>query len=462
MTISALTDIASCTLWLKGDAGTYEDTGLTIPAADNGDPVKGWDDQAGTNNVTEATSNPALLTNALDSKNAVDFDGGDELDLPSMFDSTYDNAFTFYTAYAVDSVATSTKPIVFSLAADLRLFYMIDSTGWPNADVNVDNLTMESQVNPGDSINKFKIKIPSSTGNRLVCMSVGASFAYCECDRFGLVRRLTAGGMGLTAGGVLGRYTGGGFQLDGKIFEHGVWKRNLSGSEHGDVHDYFATRWPTILGGGLTLVYCDGDSLTAGSPSANNGNSYPYQLLQSLGSSYRVINAGVSGTQLNTMEGDASTRVDGYKQATGNVCVAWGGTNDLFFGTAVATVQTRYSTYCSSRQTAGWRVVAVTMLPRSDAGTPAGFETDRQTFNTWLRANYTTFADSLADIAADSRIGDDNDEQDTTYYNADLVHMNATGYGVVAGIVNTAVLETGSKSPPPTRHRPTRFFRRLA
>ena len=44
----------------------------------------------------------------------------------------------------------------------------------------------------------------------------------------------------------------------------------------------------------------------------------------------------------------------------------------------------------------------------------------------------------IADVAADTRIGDDGDEDDATYY-VDGVHLNDTGYGIVAQIVADAI-----------------------
>lgn len=453
MPITDPTDIANCTLWLKGDAGTFEDTGLATPAADDGDPVKGWEDQsAGGNDATEATNNPILETSEVDSKNVVHFDGSNDiLSTGSMFDSTYNAAFTVCNLCTIDSVGTATLPIVFSAQPDLALFMMMASTGWPNADFNLNNLLMQLQLNPGDSETKFEIRVASSTGFHFYCVSVGASYAYAQADRHGLVRRISSGSMGLSGVGRLGCYTGGGapFFFDGKILEQTIHKAQFTGQHLQDMQDYLAGRWPSAIGS-TTLVYCDGDSITAGMPDSNAGQSYPYQLLAELGTGYRTINAGVSSTTLDTMEGDAATRVDDFLPSGDHVCVCFGGTNDLHGGTAVATVQTRYQTYCESRQTAGWKVVACTILPRSDAGTPVGFETDRQTFNTWLSSNWATFADALADLGADSRIGDAGDETDTTYYSADLVHLNATGYGVIAELVGAAVqslFPAGSVSP---------------
>ncbi len=70
------------------------------------------------------------------------------------------------------------------------------------------------------------------------------------------------------------------------------------------------------------------------------------------------------------------------------------------------------------------------VTPRSDPGTPGTFYANYQTYNTWLRANYSGFSDALIDIANDNRVGDPGDEADPVYYNyhdgtpTDLVHMN--------------------------------------
>lgn len=122
-----------------------------------------------------------------------------------------------------------------------------------------------------------------------------------------------------------------------------------------------------------------------------------------------------------------------------NVITVFEVTNALYFGATATTAYNDLVTYCQAAQRRGFKVVVLTVLPRSDAGTPGSFETDRQTVNTNLRANWTTFADALADVAADSRIGDAGDETNTTYY-ADRVHPTTTGGGIIAQIVYDAIL----------------------
>lgn len=124
-----------------------------------------------------------------------------------------------------------------------------------------------------------------------------------------------------------------------------------------------------------------------------------------------------------------------------------GGTNDLHNSVAAATVITRIQTFCAGRKAAGFKVLVMSILPRSDAGNPGGFEAARATVNAALRADFNvattdarifkpaagiTYADGFADIAANNVIGDAGDELNTTYYQADQCHMKPAGYTYLA------------------------------
>lgn len=148
----------------------------------------------------------------------------------------------------------------------------------------------------------------------------------------------------------------------------------------------------------------------------------------------------VTGQTVVQMAADAVAQIDstfnGHRAK--EILLAFGGTNDLYLGASAATLQANYEAYCAARQAAGYKVVACTILPRSNSGTPVGFEAARQTFNTWLRANYLTFADALADFAADPTMGDAGDETNPTFY-LDLVHPTDAGYNILAPIAATAI-----------------------
>jgi lysophospholipase L1-like esterase len=196
------------------------------------------------------------------------------------------------------------------------------------------------------------------------------------------------------------------------------------------------------------LLMADGDSLTAGNGASDYlthaivTGSYPTQLVPLLGSTWALINRGVSGQTVVQMESNAATKIDVNFStlSTNKALVAWGGTNDLAIGGSSANqAYADYKTYCSNRVAAGWKVISATLLPRSPTGISASFEADRQTVNTKIRSGYRSFSHVLADIAADNRVGDALDQNDTTYYNGDKIHLNDTGNAIMATLVNSKV-----------------------
>lgn len=197
----------------------------------------------------------------------------------------------------------------------------------------------------------------------------------------------------------------------------------------------------------LKLV-ADGNSLTVGQGSTG-GQDYLQQLKTLLtDTAPKVIadpvlaNFGVGGQTTDAMIADAATQIDTTLAAVGTysaqVLLGWEGTNDLYFGATAQDAYDDLATYYAARKAAGWRVLAFTITPRSNSGTPSDFETKRQQVNALLRANWPAFADGLVDVAADHRIGREGAETDTTYY-TDLVHMTNAGYAVVAELASAAV-----------------------
>lgn len=153
-----------------------------------------------------------------------------------------------------------------------------------------------------------------------------------------------------------------------------------------------------------------------------------------------------------TMASDATTQIDPlYYPPQRQVVIAWGGTNDLYFGASAATTYARIVAYATARKAAGWRVILLTILPRSNSGTPGSFETDRQSVNASLLADFSTataesgiwtgaaYADYLVHVGGDATIGDAGDENNTTYY-LDKVHLTNAGYAIVADYVKKAIL----------------------
>jgi lysophospholipase L1-like esterase len=192
----------------------------------------------------------------------------------------------------------------------------------------------------------------------------------------------------------------------------------------------------------LYLV-AEGDSLTFGFASSGVFGPYPIQLALMYPPTRMVSvqNFAVTGSVIADLISREASSDAPYDSRKNPVLLVWVGTNDMVSATLTpAQLMTQITTYCNSQRAAGYsHIVVFTMLPRSAAGTSVTFEADRQTFNTSLRAGYTAFADSLADVASDTRIGVSGNELDLTYYNSDKIHLNNTGYAIVATIAKAAV-----------------------
>lgn len=211
----------------------------------------------------------------------------------------------------------------------------------------------------------------------------------------------------------------------------------------------------------LNLVW-DGNSLVIGQGSSagydmpNQATNYIDTLINGyVGATYITAdsdssNLGVGGQTTGAMIADGVAQVDALFNSTPNayrdqIVVCWEGTNDLWLGSGsggVDTPQDAYdnlSDYCLARRTAGFKVVVGTILPRQNTGTPSDFETKRRELNEMLRTGWPDFADALADVAAHPALGQVDSPLDTTYYNADKVHLTNTGYGAAARIFVDAI-----------------------
>lgn len=201
-----------------------------------------------------------------------------------------------------------------------------------------------------------------------------------------------------------------------------------------------AARLRCDMEGATRAAVFDGNSLTHGAWVAA-ADSYPAVIRETLSSAYCVINRGIGGQTTDAMETAAANRIDQWLERYPNnsVLVAWEGSNDIQFGASLATAQSRWNTYFASRVAAGWasngcKLVACTIIPRGDSNELK--DAIVSDFNSWLRTNYSTYATHLVDLAADARL---QNTADATYFNADTVHLTASGYAVVAELVSAYI-----------------------
>lgn len=230
------------------------------------------------------------------------------------------------------------------------------------------------------------------------------------------------------------------FGLIGDEYESAIYSALKNAREVHQLETYlygrFALGLPLLFTPKMFIV--DGDSL---STTYGGGSlSFPTQLGTLLGSSWEHINFAVAGQTVVSMLADVVGQVDWEYDAvrTKDIVICWGGINDVVGADTAATVYANISSYCSGRRSAGFKVIVCTIIPAASA--TGANETKRQAVNTSIRSGWTGFADALCDLTTDPNIGDTGSTSNTTYYQADGIHLTDVGRGIVASMNQTQVV----------------------
>lgn len=214
------------------------------------------------------------------------------------------------------------------------------------------------------------------------------------------------------------------------------------GAGNGSGEGWISGRGTATLG--TVFIACDGNSITYGlKASVQRTKSYPAVMAAALGAGYYVKNYGVSGMTTPQMTTLAATLTIGHSdfdvlQYVRTISIGLEGINDIDQEADAATAYAHLVTFYQQQHTAGFKkIIACTIFPSGTASGPQN--TARQSVNTSLRANWTSYADALVDLDGDARL---SDPHDTTYFDADLVHLNDTGYAVMAALIGATVTAT--------------------
>jgi lysophospholipase L1-like esterase len=190
-------------------------------------------------------------------------------------------------------------------------------------------------------------------------------------------------------------------------------------------------------------VLFHGDSLTSGQGTSGtlaHADKYPTQTMALLDSSFDWANLGVSGRTLVDLIANAAEIDDCRRtEAESDIVVLWAGVNDLaVLGASPSTVVDRLTEYAAGRRALGFQVLVLTIIAADEShpAIPTGFNSQRETVNAWLRANWSAHFDGLADVAADPRL---SNPADPAYYEADGIHLEAAGAAAAAEIVADAL-----------------------
>lgn len=117
-----------------------------------------------------------------------------------------------------------------------------------------------------------------------------------------------------------------------------------------------------------------------------------------------------------------------------DIVVVWELTNDLNANSATAqAAYDNYNAYALQLRNAGAYVVGLTCIARDSAGLSANFDTRRIDANALLLAS-SNFHE-IVDVAALPEFNAVADTANTTYYNADKVHLTQVGYELIADTI---------------------------
>lgn len=395
---------AGASIWLNAAEESYA----------NGDNVTQWSDRSGNSRHATAASNyPTFATNVNGTKPAIAFNGTNQ-------------GFTLArtgigTAYTISGIVNSNvNALRVWWQNSINPYLAVNSNNRPNFNYGV---TLNTQnTNLWVDWLPITIRANGTTGELFVGKTRSASGTITSSP-------LRVAGLGNLAS----------FFWGGWMQEILAYESALSNSDLEALIDYMLQQSQLS---DKVVVTCDGDSLTEGFGGAT---PWPTYLSSSIGTNWQVLNVGVVGQSIVDTSGagnaagylnsNASTEVwqHGTRVGGKNVVVAWAGTNDLYYGRTGSQAESDFGTYCTNARNAGAFVIAINMIARrNDLG--AWSDAEQAAFNSAFASNSSTYSDAQVDAASIL-----NDENNTTYYQADRVHLNNAGNALLASWVEEKI-----------------------
>lgn len=216
---------------------------------------------------------------------------------------------------------------------------------------------------------------------------------------------------------------------------------DIAGGRTQTVTGTAAQPHPPVLrerGGGFTQInnlartkrqriIFEGSSTIAGYGLADTrSQSFPAQAGVLLGSGWESLNFGVSGSGFTQLVNTSPARTHWMRDSTKSqdVVFSFAGGNDIEAGLTGAQLWTLTQTWTNAIKARGFRVILSTLFAQNRGAT---FETERNNYNTLMRAGWSAIADGLADFASDSIIGNSANTGNTSFYQADGWHLTERG-----------------------------------
>ena len=220
-----------------------------------------------------------------------------------------------------------------------------------------------------------------------------------------------------------------------------------------DIVENFQRDLSRPANGGNRITY-EGNSFIASYGLGTNTTS----VLTSANADSNTASYAVGSASISSIIGSSNYMLDSARVASvdarfnqyayRNVIVIFEGINELYYqlGTysesqSVTNTIQAFQDYVTLQRPKGFKLIINTLTPRNNVGTPANYESARLSVNTSLRnifdiststtrvfkSSNPTWADViLCDVGGSPLYGKTGDENNPTYYLADLVHPTAT------------------------------------
>lgn len=428
--------------WFNAPATTcYSDAGTTLcSAGGDGTGVYQWNDQSGNSyHMVQATSGnrpkyrtfgPAV---SWDYTGAYDSGAGINLGLSSSLSLNRQTMAMFMVA---EFCQHSGQKILFNQGSNaLWLQYYNGQIG---ANFDATNITPLNRV------------LSPDTGK--VWLGINSSSTSLDLWLQGTKGSWPVGpGSATATGGKLGGLATTN-SIFGNIYEVVIVNTTATPTNITDLATYFNATYSGMSMTESGRVLCVGDSIIQGFGSTGCRGA-PYRLKALLPANTLVYNCGISGAKAILSSSNAASLALNWMFSGGGVsenflphhrhgnpssttalrsaAVVMIGTNDCYGGLTAASTEAGVQGICQLLKSSGFYVLVCSILP---SGLLSGAtETARQNVNTWISANYATFADAYLDAASVTHL---TDPSNVTYF-ADGLHLTDTGYGVLAAALAT-------------------------
>jgi len=342
-----------------------------------------------------------------------------------IFDSVGNNAASNPAKYLTMPAGVAISEASFSVFFALRPKYALNKNGYftfntASAFINMYSLkdlatALAGQVNGLGDMSYATNNVPDLRGAVMGMTGNGTTGTWFVDEASGTFTCISRA----VTGGYIGYLTGQSFfAMAADMYAFVVYPSVLSGVDQtaiqANLRSTFSIPTPSIY---TKQVYLDGDSITTGiGATLNRGWAKAFQAALS---TYRAFNFGFPGQTMAQLNTAASARIASRFNAgmTKNIVVIWAGTNDIRASVSAATTFAQLQAYTSTVKAAGFKVVWVTMLPRTDLTAP--MQTEWTNYNNSIKGatlGLSNTADVIADVQSDPVIGPFAAASDTTLY----------------------------------------------